>query len=90
MQVDAPKVNCKCPECKGSGKLVKLWPLYAISMPHELAWQRFTCWRCKGTGELPADDPYVHVAPLLPPIASIWFWLFASATMFVIVILFIP
>ena len=95
MQVEAPKVNCKCPECKGSGKLVKLWPLYVISMPHELAWQRFTCWRCKGTGELPADDPYVrrnYVEPSKPwsHVASIWFWLFAGATVFVIVLLFIP
>jgi len=59
MQKDTVKTGIKCPECKGGGKLMKLWPLTAIAMPHELGWQRFTCWRCKGTGTLRNDDPYM-------------------------------
>jgi len=92
MQVVAAKANqtCdKCPECRGAGVLVKLWPLYAISMPHELGWQRFTCWRCKGTGNLPEDDPYVgnrlpRPRDFVPPVVLIWFWLYMSATFIVI------
>lgn len=85
----------KCPECKGSGKLLKLWPLTAIAMPHELGWQRFTCWRCKGTGTLSDDDPYVRhpprVAKTWPPHSvAVWFWLFAAANLFVITILLWP
>jgi hypothetical protein len=77
-----------CPECKGRGWLMKLWPLNAISMPHELAWQRFTCWRCKGSGKLPENDPYVRrtkeaVATL------VWFWMFAGSTLFTILMLWL-
>jgi len=66
--------------------MMKLWPLYAISMPHELAWQRFTCWRCKGTGKLPDDDPYVRPRPTKTAVVSaIWFWAFAGSTLFIII-----
>ena len=65
---------------------MKLWPLNAISMPHELAWQRFTCWRCKGTGKLPENDPYVR-RPKAPVAVLIWFWAFAGSTLFAILML---
>lgn len=67
----------KCPECRGTGKLTKLWPLYALSMPNEMAWQVKPCWRCKGTGQLLEDDPYVAVK--VPKAAFVIFWFLAYA-----------
>jgi len=89
MQEDTPKVNVKCPECKGSGRLMKLWPLYAISMPHELAWQLKPCWRCKGTGDLQADDPYVGVVMPKALAVTVWFLSYAVAALVVIAILLV-
>lgn len=85
MQDNAPKVNIKCPECKGSGKLRKLWPLYAISMPNELAWQTKPCWRCKGTGSLQSDDPYVAVTVPVPTAVILLVWFFALGFVAVVV-----
>lgn len=89
MQRDATKIGTKCPECKGAGKLLKLWPLTAIAMPHELGWQRFTCWRCNGTGRLPENDPYTQ-KPSVPMAVLVWFWLFAGSTFISICLLLWP
>jgi len=91
----AARKPAKCPECKGAGKLMKLWPLYAISMPNELAWQLFECWRCKGTGTLRNDDPYMgDRLPRLRPRALatilIWFWVYAACALTVIGMLLWP
>jgi hypothetical protein len=63
----------------------------AISMPHELGWQRFTCWRCKGTGKLPEDDPYTRRTPQPPPAASmavlVWWWAYVVCASVAFVIL---
>lgn len=66
---------------------MKLWPLNAISMPHELAWQRFTCWRCKGSGKLPENDPYVARPTKTATAVWVWFWLYAASTLFTFLML---
>lgn len=74
----------KCPECRGTGKLLKLWPLYALSMPNEMAWQVKPCWRCKGTGHLQPDDPYVAVK--VPKAAFVIFWFLAYSVSVLVII----
>lgn len=67
-------------------------------MPHELGWQRFPCWRCKGTGQLPPDDPYVRrdvVTPSKPwPRVAVsivvWWWAYLLSAMFAIGVLLWP
>lgn len=72
---------------------MRLWPLWAISMPHEFGWQRFPCWRCTGTGQLPADDPYVRRVPPPPPklpmvsVILAWWWAYAVCVLIIIGVL---
>jgi hypothetical protein len=69
---------------------MRLWPMYALSMPNELAWQRFTCWRCKGSGQLPENDPYIQRPSKIEVAVLIWWFCFAGSCGLIILFMLWP
>lgn len=40
----------QCCECGGRGRLIRLRPAHALSLPREMRWLAESCWRCFGQG----------------------------------------